>query len=279
MKEYLGSELESLREFSEDSTSFTQLTRKYNSIYQHIVSPKPPTFEAWAKSTPFGDIDHYFFATYIASFQGANYLPADCENKKCGETFLTDNIDFMDMVKFDSDETKSKFLELYQSEQMMTSRGIYCSEIVALSDNLAVGFKDASIYDLFEMASLDDKFKNNFASILAYIPYIDTIYMIDKTSHSLVPVGYKVYPDNNVKTAKSKIMKFNNVLKTLTVDEFGAIKAFVRDITKNSAGISYVYPSLTCPKCGKEITEKPATAEELVFTRYQLGALVNTSLN
>ena len=42
--------------------------------------------------------------------------------------------------------------------------------------------------------------------------------------------------------------------------------------------MDYVYPSVTCPKCGKETKEQISSAEELVFIRYQLGALVNTSL-
>lgn len=278
MKEYSGSELESLREFSEDNTSMTQLSRKYHSIYDHIVSEKPSTFEAWAKTTPFSDVDHYFFAVYISAFKGANFLPADCENNKCREAFLTNDIEIMDMVKFDNEEAKKKFLSLYKSEAAPTSKGLYCTEIIPLSNTLAVSFKEPSIYSLFEIACLDEKFKEKHSSIIEYIPFIDSLYIIDTVNRQLTPVGYKTYPDNATKTVKSKINMISKHLNALTIDEFGTIKAYIRALTDRNVGIRYVYPSVTCPKCGKQIKEKPASAEELVFTRFQLGALVSTSL-
>lgn len=278
MKEYLGSELEALREFSEDSSSVSQLYKKYKSIYDHIVSPKPATYEAWLKSTPFSDIDHYFFAVYIASFKGANYIPLDCKEKGCEQTFLTEDVPIMNMVKFESNEAKEKFVRLYESEQSFAGKGIYCSEIVPLSNNIAIGFKDASIYSLFEVASLSQKDKDKYSTILEFIPYIDALYIIHQENQTLEPVGYKIYPDNANKTLKSKISTFFNVLKKLSVDEFTPIRSFVRSITSRSEGIGYIYPSVDCPYCGKPTVEIPTSAEELVFTRYQLGALANTSL-
>jgi hypothetical protein len=279
MKEYLGSELEALREYSEDASSLTQLSKRFKSIYDHIISPKPATFEAWTKLTPYSDIDHYFFAVYIASFKGANFLPMDCENNKCKETFLTDDINIMDMVKFDNDKAKEKFIELYQNEEVSPSSGLYCTEIVPLSDKVAVGFKEPSVYSLFEIAALSTKNREKYASILDFIPYIDALYLIDKVNSSLIPVGYKVYTDNATKSTLSKVQMYDKVLKTLTVDEFGPIKAYIKAINDRSEGIGYIYPSVTCPKCKTQTTERRTTAEELVFTRYQLGALVNTSLN
>ena len=276
MKEFLGSELETLREYSEDTSNISMLFRKYRTMYEHIASPKPTSYEAWLKSTPFADLDHYFFAIYISSFKGSNYLPLDCKEKGCGETFLTEDIPIMDMVKFENDEAKEKFNKIYQEDNPANSKGIYVSEIVPLSNKVAVGFKDASIYSLFEIQSLDEKFRNKYSSIIEFIPYIDAMYLIEGTT--LVPVGYKVYPDNVNKTIKSKIVTFSKVFNTLTVDEFGPIRAYIRSVTRTNTGISYVYPSVNCPKCGKPTTEVPASAEELVFTRYQLGALVNTSL-
>lgn len=278
MKEYTGSELESLREFSEDNSSMTQLSRKYHSIYDHIASEKPSTFETWAKTTPFADIDHYFFAVYISAFKGANFLPADCEDSKCKEAFLTNDIEIMSMVKFDNENAKSKFLDLYKSEAMPAGKGLYCTEVVPLSEKIAVVFREPSVYSLFEIACLDDKFKDKHSSIIEYIPYIDSLYLIDPVNKLLTPVGYKVYADNATKSTKSKINMISKLLGSLTIDEFGAIKAYIRALTDRNVGIRYVYPSVTCPKCGKPVKEKPASAEELVFTRFQLGALVNTSL-
>ena len=279
MKEYLGSELEALREFSEDPESLAMLSRKFRSIYDHIVSPKPESFEAWCKATPFSDMDHYFFAVYISAFKGVNYLPADCANTTCRETFLTDNIEIMDMVEFIDDKAKEKFLKLYKSEDMFNGKGVYCTEIVPLSDKIAVAFREPSVFNVFENASLDDAFKTKYSSIIGFIPYIDTIYMIDQQAKTLTPVSYKSYPDNAIKTTKSKVHKFDKLLKTLSVDEFGIVKAYVQGIMENTVGMVYKFPEVTCVKCGKPIEKKYATAEELVFTRYQLGALVNTSLS
>lgn len=278
MKEFLGSELETLREFSEDTTSVSQLYRKYRTIYDHIASPKPATYEAWLKTTPYSDIDHYFFAVYIASFKGANYIPLDCQEKGCNKTFLTEDVPIMNMVKFATNEAKEKFVKLYESEATPAGKGIYCSEIVPLSNKIAIGFKDASIYSLFEIASLTQKDRDKYSSIVEFIPYIDALYIINEENKTLEPVGYKIFPDNATKTVKSKISTFFKVLKNLSVDEFTPIKSFIRSITSRSEGIGYIYPSVDCPYCGKPTKEIPTSAEELVFTRYQLSALVNTSL-
>lgn len=278
MKEFSGSELESLREFSEDTKSASMLFRKYRCIYDHIVSAKPASYEAWLKSTPFADIDHYFFAAYIASFKGSNYLPLDCADKKCGKTFLSDDVPFMRMVKFNSDKSKEKFNELYESEQDTAGKGLYCSEIVPLNSEVAIGFKDASIYNLLEISTLDDTTKTKYSNIIEYIPYIDALYIIHPESQSLEPVGYKVYPENATKTIKSKIKKFNDVLKTLSVDEFGQIRPFISSIRTRVNDISYMYPSVDCPNCGKPTEETPMSAESMLFLRAQLSALVNTSL-
>ena len=281
MKEFTGAELEKLREFSQDNTSVSSLTKRYRMIYDHIDSPKPASFEAWLKSTPFSDEENYFFAIYIASFKGANYLPRDCSDQTdCKETWLTDDINIMDMVEFESEEAKKKFTNLYQEENSATLKaGLYVSERVALSDHIAVAFREPSIYTRIEMSSLDRDFRDKYSSILEYIPYIDSIYYINQEEGTLTPVGYKSFADNNVKTTKSKVQQFAKVLSTLSVDEFGTIRPYVNSVATRTAGISYGYPECTCPKCGKVVEQVTASAEELLFTRYQLGALVNTSLN
>lgn len=282
MKEFTGAELQALQEYTTESgRSLTALSSRYRMIYDHILSAKPDSFEAWLKVTPLADIDNYFFAIYIASYKGANYLPKDCKDPKCKETYLTENIDIMSMVKFKSDEIKNKFMQIYQDETVVANRkGIYISEVVPVSEDLAISFRSASIYSLFEYSSLDDKFRDKYADIIGYIPYIDTIYTIDQVNRTLIPVGYKTFPENATKTVKSKIKKFADCLRTLTSDEFSLIKSYANEIRKKEdSGLSYVFPATTCPKCGKEDDEIAIRAEEAVFTRYQLGALVNTSLN
>lgn len=279
MKEFSGAELEKLREYSENSRSIDSINRRFNLIYSHIMSPKPASFETWLKTTPFDDVDSYFFAIYIASFKGANYLPADCPNPQCKETFLSDDIDIMNMVEFENDVAKKKFAELYQSEAVPAGKGIYCTEIVPMNEKIAISFRQPSIYNVFEMASMDEKTRSEYSSIVDYIPYIDQIYSIDMMNETLTPIGYKMFSDNNQRTIRSKIQKYNQILTTLSVDEFAIIKAYVKAIAEKNSGIYYVYPSIECPKCHNTTEKQRTTAEELVFTRYQLGSLVNTSLN
>ena len=280
MKQFLGAELEELRANSENTQSLMQLTRRYRMIYDHIVSAKPATFEAWTKVTPLADSDHYFFGAYIASFKGSNFMPMTCRNRECGKMSLSKDIPVLEMVKFDDDEAKAKFLELYKSTRE-NPKSLYVTEVIPLSNTLAISFKEASIYSLFENASLDENFKARHSSIIDYVPYIDSMYMIDAANGQLVPIGYKVYSDNAVKTTKSKITMFAKALNTLTIDEFGPIKAYVSDLItrRDNSGFKYIVPEMACPHCGTKIDEYNASAEELLFTRYQLGALMTTSIN
>jgi hypothetical protein len=179
MKEFTGSELEKLREYSENTRSVDSMNRRFHMIYDHIMSPKPGTFEQWLKTTPYSDIDHYFFAIYIACFKGANFLTEDCKNDKCKETFLTDDVDIMDMVKFESKEAKNKFVELYQSESTIAGKGVYCTEVVPMNDKIAIGFREPSIYNILELISINEKTRSKYSNIIEYIPYIDTMYAIE----------------------------------------------------------------------------------------------------
>lgn len=278
MREYLGSELESLRELSENANSMISLNRKYNSVYDHIASPKPSSYEAWAKCTPFSDIDHYFFAIYIANFKGVNYLPADCENKVCKTTYLTDDVPVLDMVKFDTEENKKKFMHIYKDEIQPSAVGLYVTEAVPISNQIAIAFKEPTLADIIDIVGLDQRFRDQHSTIIDYIPYMDKLYYIDIANQTLTPFEFKTY-DTPVKTAKSKVQTYDKILKSLDVDEFGLIKSYARAIAERNSGVSYIYPESECPKCHHTITEKAATAEELLFTRYQLGALVNTSLD
>ena len=105
------------------------------------------------------------------------------------------------------------------------------------------------------------------------------MYAIDTVQQTLTPINYKVFPDNAQRTIRSKIKKYESIFSVMSVDEFGPIKAYVRAITEKTTGMSYIYPAVECPKCHTLTAEQPASAEQLVFTRYQLGSLVTTSLN
>ena len=280
MREFSGAELQTFVETA-TQTSVSNMTRRYRLIYNHIESPKPDSFEAWLKSTPFSDLDHYFFAVYVASFQGANYIPADCPNDKCEDkTFVSEDVPIMDMVKFTSDETKKKFTKIYKEEEVnINNEGKYATVQVPVSNTLAISFKEPTLYNFIEARNVDDAFRRKYSTLVDIIAYIDEIFIIDAANATLIPVGFKEYPGNSVKTFKSKVRKYDALFNTLTADEYSSITAYISDISKNSNMMSYVTPKLTCPCCGSTTEETDVSAEGLVFTRYQLGALVNTTLN
>lgn len=284
MREFSGSELEMLMEYyGESRRSADAMRRMFNMIYDHIASAKPANFETWLKITPYSDLDNYFFAIYIASFNGANYIPIDCSNKECNKSYITDNISIMDsMVKFDTKEKKAEFARIYQSEVPPTSKGIYTSEIVPLSYKVAIGFKEPTLWDRIEIDSIDSRTQTEFSSILGLIPYIDAIYEIDTETQQLIPIGYKEFPENKARTTRSKIKKYNAIFNSLTIDEFTPVKAYVSALLdKTNRGIDYVIPETTCPECGHVNEEVPIgqnQVADMVFTRCQLGALVNTSI-
>lgn len=280
MKDFTGSELEKLREYSENSRDVNSLNRRYKMIYDHIVSPKPQSFETWLKCTPYSDLEHYFFAIYIANYKGANFLPVDCRNDKCKNTWVTEDINVMDMVKFNKQEDRDKFEEIYKSEATAaTGKGLYCTQVVALSPKIAIAFKEPSLYSVIESMLIDDKTRTTYSSIVDYIPYIDEVYIIDSETHQLAPVGYKRFTDNATRDIRSKIQKYASIFSVLSADEFGPVKAYVRALSERNDGVKYVFPELTCPKCKSTIKEEETSAEALVFTRYQLGSLTSTLLS
>jgi hypothetical protein len=279
MRQFNGTELQTFVDTA-SSNSVSNLTRRFRLIYDHIESPKPDSFERWLKSTPFADMDHYYFGVYVASFNGANYLPMDCNNQQCTEgTFVTDNVPIMDMVKFKDDKVKAKFTKIYKEETVIDNReGLYVYNNVAINDKFAIAFKQPTLYDYIEALNVDDVFARKYSNMLAMIPYIDNIYAINYDTNTLDPIGYKEFQGNASKTFKSKIRKYNSVLNYLSGDEFSLVEAYTNDISSNDDGVTYVNPSMRCPYCGKETDEQEMTAQALVFTRFQLGALVNTTL-
>lgn len=284
MKASQGSELEELRTLMQEADVASDFIRLYRIIYDHIVSPKPNSFEAWCKSTYTDDLDDYFFAFFIANYKNSNYLPYDCTNKNCDPgTFLSDNLPIMSMVKFGSDKDKEEFNNIYRSEVFDTNEnGLYATERIPFSDKIAIGFKESTLYSFIEAQSVrnNDAFIQKYAGTIALAPNIDEIFAIDIENQSLYPVQYKVYPDSNANTYKSKIQKYDSVLKTLNADEFATLTNYVSTFTnekKAALNIKYIRPAATCPDCGAKVEEVETTAQSLVFFRYQLGQMVNIS--
>lgn len=276
ISEFSGKELEQLGDNS-GTDRFQTMRNRYKLFYDHIVSDKPATLEQWLKTVSFADNDHLFFAVYGANFAGANFIPYDCPD--CKNTFLSDNIPIEQMYKFDNEETEAKFKKIRESQQSLPA-GLYVSEITQISDKIAIGFRDPSIYTMiFETTRLDEKFLEKYRDLIAIIAYIDAIYYIDPVNKQLAPIDYKIDTNNPVKTIKAKIITYAKILKNLAPDQYYTILSYLNAITQKTANITYVKPEIKCPNCDNVIPEEETTAENLVFTRAQLASLTLTSLN
>lgn len=280
MKAFSGSELETLRECLEDrGEGFQDYRTVLNMIYHHIVSPKPKSFEKWVKTISFFDYEHLFFAIYIASFSGANYIPIECSNPKCKNkvrTYLTDNIPFMDMVKYKNNRIENRFKELYKSDSY-DPIGLIMSEVVPLDEKTAIGFRIPSLYGaLLEPSYFDDIFTKRYSSTINVLPYIDNIYEIDQTTKMLTPYGYKIYTNNIAKSTKSRVKKYHNILKNLHPDSYNLVGGIVSEINdiRTKEYITYQIPETNCPYCGTVIPAKENQSPiQMVFTRNRLGLL------
>ena len=273
VKEFTGASIEKVR----TAITNNQMNTVLQIIYDHIVSPKPASMEAWAKSIAFDDFDHLFFGVYIASFADSNFIQMTCDNKECKDkVFVTDNIPMMEMVKFKDTDVEKKFKILLSSDAT-NSNGLTASEVVPISENFAIGFVMPSIYAVqIENSYIDADFRTKYDTASAITPYIDNIYYIDKEKQELVPVGYKEYPNNKAKSVKSRIIRYDKVLQTLSMDEINLIRAYIVKIMEESQDVTYQIPAATCPHCGKQLNATTATASQILFSRNQLSLLVNT---
>lgn len=290
MRQFSGQELQRMSEdIQEDSVTSTR--HAYRMIYDHIMNDgKPGKFDKWLRCTPEADLEHYFFAIFVASYNHSNYLPINCTNRQCSDrTFMTDDIPVLEMVKFSSEKMKKKFNELYKSEKVVNNEGaVYMVARVPITQNLAIDFKEPTLHDQLVKQNIanDRRFVDNNSSVFEIIQYIDEIYLIDWDNGDLNPIEYKKSKKNvvlnDVEEYRQKITKYTNIFGTLDSDEFSSIRAITNSIQNhtgdNQEMMHYITPSVTCPNCGTVVEEVETNAVQLVFTRYQLGALVNTTL-
>lgn len=273
MKEFSGQDIERIRY----SLNNNQIRPVLQSIYDHIVSAKPKTFEDWMKSIVFDDYDHLFFAVYCASFVDANYIPIDCQNKACQQkTYVTDHVPFMHMVKFADDKARKEFIQLYKEDATET-KGLYPAQIIPISDQYAIGFIQPSLYSTITLSEyLDDDFTAKYNNTVAYLPYIDTIYQIDQSTQTLVPIEWKKYENNDGKTVKSRVIRYEHIFNTMTIDEIAAIDGCVQKLNEKASRVTYVIPETTCPYCKHVNPEQPQNPATLLFLRSQLGRLATS---
>lgn len=275
MKKFTGTEIETL-ENPKGRSRLHSLTAQWKLIYNHIIDPyKPDSLEKWLKVTSFLDIEHLWFAIYNATFCKSNHLPYDCNADNCNNTFLTENIPIMDMVKFKNPEAKERFNSILAREAQ-PSDGLYKTTIIPLSETYAFAFREPSVWNvIFENAYLDDEFTEKYDTLLSVLVYIDKIFFINRDTMELQPVETKVYKNNITKTIKSRIRRYAEIIRTLDADQYNTIMAYMQSINERGDDIKYILPEVTCPKCKHTISESEISAQSLVFLRHQLGALKN----
>lgn len=279
MRRFKGSDIENLDPQTENSgLSRLQTLRKvYRTLFEAITdSNKPESFEAWLRTTSFIDINNIYMAVYRGAFEGANYLTYECSDPHCGNIWLSDNVDIMDMCKFKDEKAKELFYELLDKESSPKDN-LYVTEVVPISDKYAFSFREPSIYNvIFENATLSSKFTNKYADMLSIIMYIDNIYTIDAINKTLKPIALKTYPNDMKKTTKVRVYTYAKILKSLPSDQYAGLSKYINAINDRSELITYVKPSCTCPKCGAKIDEESVNPQTMVFQRHNLEAIANS---
>ena len=247
----------------------------YGILYKHVVDANKPEFEVWLKQMRFTDLQHIYFAAYMATFNGSSFTNYSCPH--CGNVFIHD-IEFKDLVNYKDDAAKAKVQNLLRKDT--TSDGdTYEVEMIQVSENYAFSLRTPSIWTtIIEIASLSDKFLEKHADLIDVIAYIDSVYLIDYDNNELVPVDTKPDPNDLGKTVARRVKSMHDIISTLSSEEYYTLTSAIGDIDKTSDEITYKLPSCTCPKCNKEIPENTdITPDQLLFTRHQLAAIANTS--
>jgi len=275
MKAFKGSEVANLLK-DPGRNKLRAAKEQYGLIHSHIIDEyKPETVDAWAKTVSVADVDHLYAAIYRASFEGENFLPYDCPDDKCANSFLTNSVPFMDMVKFKDDNVKARFDKAYNQPSTPSNRKMKL-DVIPVSDSYAFAFKEPTIYDaVFTPAYLDDEFIAKYADTITFATCIDKVFFIDPQLEALRPLNVKQYPNDPAKSLKAKIIVLSKVMKELTSDQYQIIRLYVEKLTGAEQDITFVLPKTTCPKCGKEIEESTYSAAQLLFLRHHLAALAN----
>ena len=275
LREFKGTDLDSLNSDDDSLNALQRLTRFYSTIYRHVVDPnKPTTLEAWLKSVSLLDVSHLHFAIYKASFEQSNYVTEICNNKKCLAMDLVKH-PIMDMVKFKDEETKKKYMDIFNKKESSTPSTIEETP-VQINDKYVFGIRFPSIYhSLFESTQISRNIAVKHQALLANMAFINSIYSIDSEAQELVPIDFKPDSSSFKNPVVNKFKIIVRVLKEFTPDEFAylqrAIIKLSNDQFETPGDITYGYPESKCSKCGSVIPAIPqANPITMVFTRLQL---------
>lgn len=272
-----GPEVAILNQYDEGTNSYyISNEQQLRIIYRHDANPyKPNTFEAWAKTIPYSDIEEIYAAVYAATFDSGNFMPYSCKNKKCAHMWLSDHIKIRDLAKFADDKTKEKFDRIMKMPLTAEASVATESVIAPINEVYAVGLKLPSIYNmLLELRSVDTSFVDKYIEIITAILYIDAIYVVD--DGNLSKIQWKEYPGDIAKTFKSKIATYSKILNSISSDDFDVLSAYINSLSEIEHPIRYMIPEAHCPKCNELVAESEIGAKYAVFTRVQLVELLTT---
>ena len=263
-----GPELFAMNPQNSNKNKINTFRQIYGIIYKHIVSKKPKTFDEWLKVTRFSDIDHIYAALHRATFSGSNFIHYECP--ECHHIFVNDYDFENDMVVYADDKAKAKIQSIMRSND--TSIPDYNVELNQISDRYVVGLKDPSIWNMvMETAALSDDFLSKYEDLIDTMSFIDSIYLID--GDTLRPVDFGYDKSNPAKSTARKITILSDIIRTLSSDNYFALRGYIAKLFSTSNDIAYQIPAAKCPKCGHEIAAEPSEAMRILFTRHQLGAL------
>lgn len=256
-------------------TPLNAVTETWQLLYDHCVDQdKPSTMEKWIDGISSLDIPHIYACVYKASFQDSSYIPFTCTNKECAKPFMPGATEFNELVKYQNAEAKEYVQGIFNGT--VTTTSFNNEELLQVSDDIAVGIRKPSIYNvIFENLAVDDKTRRKFNDALNIINYINNIYYIDRNTMTLKPVKYKKFVDNRNKTIKSKLLTYSTILKTLDSDQKGLITGKISTLIKDGQDkVTYIFPAVTCKHCGHSISEQETDPQNLLFTRHRLTALM-----
>ena len=284
MKEGFGPELDNLRKSMQNSNDLNSTIRVLRFMYDHIVDANKPKFEVWAKCIAFEDLEDLYAAFYKACFGDTNLIAVSCDNEDtennkpntgCGKVSIV-NFNFDDMVKYENEEDKEAAREIF-SHDTTTYKEFKKTTMIKASDNIAITYTEPTLFNtLVQFAGISSNITDKYGDLLETMAYIDGFFYIDSNNKSLVPITYKVYPNNFNKTIISKLKAYSKVLKSLNSDQYMLLTSKLNSLVSESK-VKYVIPEWTCPECGTEIPERPIPSMlAMVFDRRQLAPIMNS---
>lgn len=246
----------------------------YRVIYEHVYDANKPDFETWLKQLRFVDLQHVYFALYMATFGGSNFVNYTCPS--CKKVFIHD-VKFEDMVKYADEEVRESVCSILKLDSTSQSNDTYDVDLIQISDSCVFALRSPSVWNvIIETASLSDKFLEKHSDLIDVVSYIDAIYMVDEESSSLIPIDTKPDANDQAKTSARRIKAFYDIISSLSSEDYYNLRSHINEYDERSSKVSYQIPACNCPDCNADIpVNENITPDNMLFTRHQLAAIGN----